>query len=558
MFAPENTVAAFRAAEGKADMVETDARVSSDGILVIMHDAMVDRTTGTTNKFSVSSLTLAQLKSFDAGSWFSSAFAGERIPTLEEMVTNTLPFATPLIEHKAGTPAQYVAELRRLNAITNVVVQSFDWTFLAGVHSLEPSIRLCALGSGALTTSSLTTITNAGCGTVAWAYGNIGATEVALVHSWGLKLFVWTVDNPAQMQSFIDMGVDGIISNDPASVNGQQVVVTNAPTHLSDRLVTYWKFDDGLADAFATTVTDSRGANAGTLVRNDGASHWLEGGLAKLGGSLKLEGANAFVTVPQTGSLDINTNALSISAWVWLPVLPSQLATSYGAIYDSTTDCYVLYMDRGNKELRFKVSDINGHAARPGIPETLLVTNQWLHIVATYAGSDTATAGRACIFMNGQLCDVHTGSDSTTPVGLTANVKTGQAAAMGREGPTGGNAFNGRVDDFAIWKRPLSVEEVTSLYEAGQVGVSLDDLLHQPTPLIEISSVEWMPSSSSFRIDFLNHAHWQSFKLFRADTCTGPFLEVEGLSAGELGNNGYRFVCPMTGKSSGFFRIAGE
>src|SRR5690349_1130605 len=95
LFAPENTSAAFSAAFGKADLVETDGRVTIDGRLVIMHDATVDRTTDGTG--NVSALTLAQLKSLDAGSWFAPEFIGERIPTLEEMITNTLPHAIPLI-----------------------------------------------------------------------------------------------------------------------------------------------------------------------------------------------------------------------------------------------------------------------------------------------------------------------------------------------------------------------------------------------------------------------------------------------------------------------------
>jgi glycerophosphoryl diester phosphodiesterase len=556
VYAPENTLASFLSAEGKADFVETDGRVSSDGVLVIMHDSTVDRTTDGTG--NVAALTLAQLKALDAGSWFSAAFAGERIPTLAEMVTNTLRFATPLIEQKAGTAAQYVAELRRLNAVTNVVVQSFDLNFLANVHSLEPSIALCGLGSGTLTTASLNSITNAGARTVAWEKAGVTATEVALVHNWGLKLFVWTVDSPAEIQSFIALGVDGIISNDPAGVRGQQVAVTNLPTHLSDRLVAYWKFDDGLTNAFTTTVADSRGTNSGTLVRNDGASHWFDSSIAKLGGCLKLEGASAYVTIPQSASLDINTNVMSFSAWVWLSALPSQLATSYGAIYDSTADCYVLYLDKVNKELRFKVTDVNSHVARPGIPEAFLQTNQWLHIVATYSGSETPAAGRASIYLNGQALDTHTGNDNTTPTGLTGNVKSGQTAALGREGPTGGNYFTGMVDDVALWKRALTAEEVTNLYQAGLLSQSLGGLLSLPTPLIEVSSVHPTPSGDSLEICFRNLGPWQTFKLVRADTCSGPFQVVEGVAPIALGGGNFRFVCLLDGSSSGYFRIRGE
>ena len=145
LYAPENTVAAFTAAWGKSDLVESDVHVTRDGHLVIMHDATVNRTTDGTG--AISALTLAQIKALDAGSWFSPDFIGERVPTFEEMVFSILPHATPLIEHKAGSAAAYVAELRRLNVVSNVVVQSFNWSFLAGVRALEPGIRLL-LGSG--------------------------------------------------------------------------------------------------------------------------------------------------------------------------------------------------------------------------------------------------------------------------------------------------------------------------------------------------------------------------------------------------------------------------
>jgi len=335
-------------------------------------------------------------------------------------------------------------------------------------------------------------------------------------------------------------------------------VVTNAPSHLSDRLLAYWKFDDGLTNAFATGVTDSRGTNAGTLVRNDGASHWFDSSIGKLGGCLKLEGANAYVTLPASGGLDINTNALSFSAWIWLPTLPSQLATSYGPIYDSTTDCYVLYLDKANKELRFKVTDVNGHAARPGIPEAYLQTNQWLHIAATYLGSDLPTAGRATIYLNGQPYDTHTGSDSSTPTGLTGNVKTGQAAAMGREGPTGANYFTGMVDDVALWKRALTAEEVANLYTAGLAGQSLGTLLALPSPLIELYSVHLTQDREGVEIFFRNRGPWQTFKLVRADSSGGPFQVVEGVNPVALGGGEYRVVCPLSRNPSGYFRIRAE
>jgi glycerophosphoryl diester phosphodiesterase len=555
LFAPENTMASFTAALGEADYVEFDGRLSSDGVLMVMHDDTVDRTTDGTG--ALASKTLAQLQALDAGSWFSAGFTGERVPTLAQAVQAILPQAIPLIHQYTGSPAQYVAALRQLGATTNVVVQSFDWTFLSSLHALEPGIPLAALGSGAFTADQLASIINTGARTVAWEQSTITSNEVALVHNAGLSLFVWTVDGPV-IKTFIDMGVDGIISDDPGMVRALQQPGTNSPGSFTNQLVAYWKMDDGLTNGFATTVADSQGANAATLVRGDGASHWLDSSVARFGGCLKLDGTNAFVTMPQTGSLNINTNAITFSVWVRLLNLPSQLATGYGPIYDSTTDCYVLYLDKANKELRFKVTDVNGKAARPGIPEALLQTNQWLHIAATYSGSVWPASGQAIIYLNGRPIDVHTGDDSTSPVGLTGNLKTGQAAAMGREGPTGANYFSGFVDDAAIWRRALAPVEISQLYQAGLQGLSLGDLLRQPTTLIRLISVVPAPAANQLQITFQNQGPWHSFTLLRSDTCNGPFLSVPGLVPVALGTGTNRFDYALSNKAGGYFRVGGQ
>ena len=165
---------------------------------------------------------------------------------------------------------------------------------------------------------------------------------------------------------------------------------------------------------------------------------------------------------------------------------------------------WVFYLDKANKERRFKVTDVNAKAARPGIPEALLQTNQWLHIAAAYSGSVGPASGQAIIYLNGQAIDVHTGDDSTSPVGLTGNLKTGQAAAMGREGPTGGNYFTGFLDDVAIWRRALSPAEVSQLCQSGLAGLSLGDLLRQPTTLIWLLSAVKGSAANQMQITFQN------------------------------------------------------
>lgn len=100
-FAPENTLAAFdKAIEMGARSIEMDVRMTSDGKFVIMHDPWVDRTTDGSGL--VSDLTLAEIRKFDAGSWFSPEFAGERVPTLREALRKIKGRAAVDIDFKAG------------------------------------------------------------------------------------------------------------------------------------------------------------------------------------------------------------------------------------------------------------------------------------------------------------------------------------------------------------------------------------------------------------------------------------------------------------------------
>ena len=83
--APQNTLAAFEAAwRAGADCVEMDVQLTADGRVVVIHDDTVDATTDGTG--AVSSYTLAEIRSLDAGAWFSPAYAGQRVPTFDEVV----------------------------------------------------------------------------------------------------------------------------------------------------------------------------------------------------------------------------------------------------------------------------------------------------------------------------------------------------------------------------------------------------------------------------------------------------------------------------------------
>jgi glycerophosphoryl diester phosphodiesterase len=521
---------------------------------MVMHDASVDRTTDGTGAFS--SKTMAELKQLDAGSWFAADFTGERVPTFEESMNAILPAAVPLIEHKTGTAAAYVAELRRLNIVSNVVVQSFDWSFVSAVHALEPGIRLAALGSGTLTRDKIMSMMNAGVETVAWEKSSIGEAELAMVHAVGLKLFVWTVDG-AEIARFVDLGVDGIISNDPGRVKAISNPTVPVAGDLARGLVAYWPMDDGVKDPSSRVLIDRCGTNDGALTVKSGSVPWLTGDGAKFAGGLRVEGNNVYAQIANSPELNIPTNAVTVSLWVRLETLPSGIAEAYGGIFDSVQDCYALYLDRSGQELKFKVSTRDGDAARPGISQAALTTNEWLHVVGTYRGSEGLVSGQASVFLNGVPQDVHSGSDSSSAVGLTGTVKAGQIAALGRNGTQSVYPFSGGLDDLAVWSRALSEAEVKLLYQRGCGGESLGDLIRVPT--VEISIGSAVVSGQTLRIQFQNGGNWSTLKLLRATAFEGPFIAVPALEPVQLGGASYQFSYPLNGtQKQEFFRIGGE
>ncbi|MBN1816686.1 MAG: hypothetical protein JW828_04955 [Sedimentisphaerales bacterium] len=212
--APENTLAACNAARGFADLVEFDVRPALDGWLVLMHDGTVDRTTAGAGP--VENLTLAEVRALEAGSWFSEEYAGEPVPLMSEAILAVLPDMVPLIERKTGTVEQYMEVLRALRCVNDVVLIAFDWDFLAQVEAIDSTVITGALGSNALTSDTINNIYARGIDFINWEHSTITADELNRVRATGMELWVWTVNSAARIEELLDMGIDGITTDDPA------------------------------------------------------------------------------------------------------------------------------------------------------------------------------------------------------------------------------------------------------------------------------------------------------------------------------------------------------
>jgi glycerophosphoryl diester phosphodiesterase len=225
--APENTMAAFRLAETmEADCIELDVRATRDGRLIALHDATVDRTTDGSGR--AGDLTYREIRKLDAGGWFSPAFAGERIPSLGEVLDGfggrmclilelKEPSAYPGIEEEL---AHLLAE-RGLDRPERgpVVVQSFDAASLRRMRRLLPDVAIAVLiRPRQRVTPRLLDECRRFADAVHLPAASARKAVIRRIQGRGLAAMVWNVRGERQLRRMLRYGVDGILTGDPPSV----------------------------------------------------------------------------------------------------------------------------------------------------------------------------------------------------------------------------------------------------------------------------------------------------------------------------------------------------
>lgn len=258
--APENTLAAFeKAAEAGADWFELDCHLTHDGELAVMHDGNLKRTTGLDRH--VRAMTLAEVRQLDAGSWFGPEFAGERIPTLGEALDLARGRIGVYIEIKSDTEEgplyermmgiakgftggqkqllralmaeigksrspnleltrKTIAEVKKRRMGKQVVLQSFSPVVCVIAMAEAPALRTEFLGgydkdkpegwdrymafAEALRPAGLNI-----------NFAALNGENIARIRKLNASCAVWTVDEPAQMKTCAELGVDAVISNKP-------------------------------------------------------------------------------------------------------------------------------------------------------------------------------------------------------------------------------------------------------------------------------------------------------------------------------------------------------
>jgi glycerophosphoryl diester phosphodiesterase len=217
--APENTLASFQlAVEQGADALELDIHVSADGELVVCHDASVDRTTNGDGE--ISGMTVEQLKSFDAGSWFAPQFAGQKLPLLQE-VFELIPSSIMInVEIKCRYSPRLESRLldliKEYNRISGVVVSSFDHHTLVHLKRSEADLRIGLLYSANVTNHcQLAEMTGVEVYSLHPYYKLIDAEDIGHAIFSGLQVYPFTINHEEEIKQALEAGVSGIITDFP-------------------------------------------------------------------------------------------------------------------------------------------------------------------------------------------------------------------------------------------------------------------------------------------------------------------------------------------------------
>ncbi|MBI4340170.1 MAG: glycerophosphodiester phosphodiesterase [Chloroflexi bacterium] len=218
--APENTMAAFRlAVEQGTDVVELDVHMTSDGYPVVIHDDLLSRTTSGAGL--VRQASLAEIRRLDAGAWFGGRFAGERVPTLEEVVAWAKGRVALAIEIKnipfryRGIEASVTGVLERCNALGEHEVFSFDHVCARRFKAREPGLLtgVCYRGDVidhvALAKEANATVLHP-------MLLDMRPEAIKEAHAAGLLVFPWAADDPEDIRALVALGIDGITTSYPA------------------------------------------------------------------------------------------------------------------------------------------------------------------------------------------------------------------------------------------------------------------------------------------------------------------------------------------------------
>lgn len=220
--APENTLAAFQLAlDQNVDGIELDVRMSADGQVVVIHNSTIDHTTN--GKGAVRKLSFHNLREFDAGSWFSPEFAGERIPSLDEVLNLVEDKLITNIELKSyGFPGDQlpkkVSEIVKRHGLgKRIMVSSFRPLTLFKIKKLMPDVPIGLLMFPEIRGAIVMMIFGGSKKffSINPHFSSFTPKMLQQVKIKGKKVIAHTVNESEDIRRLFDMGIDGIITDNP-------------------------------------------------------------------------------------------------------------------------------------------------------------------------------------------------------------------------------------------------------------------------------------------------------------------------------------------------------
>lgn len=225
--AQENTLLAIEAGINlQCDRLEIDIHQTSDSVLVVMHDETIDRMTN--GKGRIKNMSYSQLQQFRIKPFNKDDTVQQIIPTLEQVIRLVDGRAVLLIELKhgndvyAGIEDRVMALIRQYNAQAWCIIQSFKMQTLERFHSIAPEMQLHELMLTGMFRDSIKDFI-----TEVSVYDRMLTKKfIDRMHEQGKRVNVWTVNNSREMEYFIHLGVDGVITDFPDIA--RQVVMKKA------------------------------------------------------------------------------------------------------------------------------------------------------------------------------------------------------------------------------------------------------------------------------------------------------------------------------------------
>jgi glycerophosphoryl diester phosphodiesterase len=226
-----------RAIDGQSDMIEMDIRETKDGLIAVIHDGKVDRTSNGTGE--VKKFTFAELRKLDAGSWFNPAFAHEKIPSLDEFLELVKGTLIPMIEIKDSfkkspkLSASLIEKLKDHKMLNDVIVAVTGKSRWFELSKLAPELPVAVVSFTGFQARSLAKIQ--GLAGLDHYWKSLSAKLIKDIHEAGLFITPWTINKRSDMLRCLRLGAECILTDSPLllrdTIEEYEVLRVSEPFH---------------------------------------------------------------------------------------------------------------------------------------------------------------------------------------------------------------------------------------------------------------------------------------------------------------------------------------